>query len=41
MDQQVVLTEPVYKSIMRNDVNTLMPFNKKQAYRYRYPIRRL
>jgi len=30
MDQQVVLTEPVYKSIMRNDVNTLMPFNKNR-----------
>jgi hypothetical protein len=28
MDQQVIRTDPVYKSIMRNDVNTLMVINK-------------
>lgn len=30
MDQQVTQTDPVYKSIMRNDVNTLMRINKNR-----------
>jgi len=30
MDQQVILTDRGYKSIMRNDVNTLREFNIKR-----------
>jgi hypothetical protein len=30
MDQQVTGTEPAYKSIMRNEANTLIRFNKNR-----------